>query len=119
MMISTLQCAIDRLLQLYFDVARHFAHPENHPGKDHHGDHRHDAFKQFLFFLRKFTGGFVNEDTQAQAQRSGKQHANPHHTNPSASLGTLKIAGNQTDNQRGFKSFAQHNEKWNKHATHP
>ncbi len=70
MMISTLQCAIDRLLQLHFDIARHFAHPENHPGEDHHSDHCHDTFKQLLFFLWEFAGGFINEDAQAQAQRS-------------------------------------------------
>ena len=71
MMIPTLQCAIDCLFQLHFDVARHFTHPENHPGEDHHGNHRHDTFEQFLLFLRKFAGSFINEYTQPQAQRSG------------------------------------------------
>ncbi|MGQ7095007.1 FTR1 family protein, partial [Escherichia coli] len=37
MWIGVLLAAALCLLQLYFDVARHFAHPENHPGKDHHG----------------------------------------------------------------------------------
>ncbi|EJL16117.1 hypothetical protein SF660363_1201 [Shigella flexneri 6603-63] len=74
MMISTLQCAIDCLFQLHFDVARHFAHPENHPGKDHHGDHRHDTFKQFLLFLRKFAGGFVNEDPRVGSLTAAACH---------------------------------------------
>ena len=105
MIIPALEGIIDRLLKLLFDVARHFTHPEHHPRQNAHRHHRHDALKQLLLALRKLAGGFVDKDSQAQAQRRRKQHPNPHYANPAAALGAFQIAGNQADNQRSFQAF--------------
>ncbi|CCJ83835.1 hypothetical protein BN133_212 [Cronobacter dublinensis 582] len=108
--------AIHRLLQLAFHIAGNFTHPEHHPGEDHNGDGRHDALEQLLLFLRELAGGFVDKNTEAQAERGGKKHADPHHAEPVAALGALEVAGNKADDERCFKAFTQHNQKRNKHS---
>ncbi len=105
-MIALLQGVINGLLKLHLDVARHFAHPENHPCQDHHGDDRDDALKQLLLFLRKLAGGFIDDDTEREAERGGEKNADPHHTNPAAALGTLEVAGDEANDQRRFETFA-------------
>jgi hypothetical protein len=101
--IALLQCVIHRLLQLHFHVAGDFTHPEHHPGEDHHRNHGDDAFKQLLFFLRKFSGGFIDKDPQPQAERCGEDNPNPHNANPASALGSLQITGDQADNEGRFK----------------
>ncbi len=103
--VAFLQGVIHRLLKLYLHVTGNFAHPEHHPGEDHHRYYGNNAFKQLLLFLRKFTSGFVDKNTQPQAERRGKENANPHHANPASALGTLQITGDKANNQGRFKAF--------------
>lgn len=105
MVVPLLQGIVYRLLQLHLHVAGDFTHPEHHPGEDHHRNHGDDPFEKLLFFLREFAGGFIDEDTQAQAERRGKEDANPHDANPASALGSLQIAGDKADNQGRFKAF--------------
>ncbi len=103
--IALLQSVIHRLLQLHFYIAGDFTHPEHHPGEDHHRNHRDNTFKQLLFFLREFTGRFVDQNPQAQTEPRGEKHAHPHHANPASALGSLQVTGDKADNQGRFEAF--------------
>lgn len=105
-MISLLQGIIYRLLQLHLHVTRDFTHPEHHPGEDHHRYHGNDTFEQLLLFLREFTGGFIDQNAQAQTERSGEENPYPHHPNPASALGSLQITGDEANNEGRFQAFA-------------
>ncbi len=74
MMISTLQCAIDCLFRctltlrdtLRIQKTIQVRIPRRSPPR---------YLQTVPALFAEIRGGFVNEDTQAQAQRSGKQHA--------------------------------------------
>lgn len=104
-MVAFLQGVIHRLLKLYLHVTGNFAHPEHHPGEDHHRYYGNNAFKKLLLFLRKFSCGFVDKNTQPQAERRGQEDANPHHADPASTLGALQITGDKANNQGRFKAF--------------
>ena len=104
-MVAFLQGVIHRLLQLDFHIAGDLTHPEHHPGQNHHRNDGDNPLKQLLLFLRELAGGFVDQDTQAQTERRGEEHANPHDANPASALGSLQITGDKADNQSRFEPF--------------
>ncbi len=103
--IALCEGAVHRLFQLNLNVTRHFAHPEHHPGEDHHRNDCDDAFKQLLLFLREFPSGFVNRNPQTETEGGRQENANPHHPNPATALGSFQIAGDQADNKGRFEAF--------------
>ncbi len=112
---STIQSA-GQLLAQTFGCA---AHPEHHPGQHRYRDQTHHRLKHFLLALRELGADKLQSGAHKQGQACSKENTYPDSRHPGATAGLAQITGNNANNQRRFKAFAQHDQKGNKHESQP
>jgi hypothetical protein len=117
LVIGVAECLFQGGLQRVLDRAGDLAHPEHHGRQNHHRQQADQAFEQLLLFLREFRADHFQAATHQQGQGAGEQYANPYGGHPLAAAGLLQVAGDDADDERGFNTFAQHDQEWDEHGT--
>ncbi len=80
-------------------------HPEDHAGDEHHGDGADDRLHRLLARLRQRLLEQVEPDADGDREGDGEADAGPHRGEAMAVA--LEEGGDDADDQRGLKAFAQ------------
>src|SRR5262249_28349028 len=108
---SANRVGLDLLLDFFFQMPRNAVHPDDHRNHEDGGQKEEQSFK--AVFANAVA---LEQNGDGQAQGGGRCNGGPDEPAKVAASGAGKVDKNDADNEGGFHTFAERDEKGREHG---